>query len=151
MKKYFFILAVSFFLTATAFLSCQKDSVPPQKTKTENISSSSQKFSSATASGTDISSNPQIACIKDDVITFQANGNGNVNEGLNVCSPTTAGNFTWAFQNNETELMMSAGLFPAGSGLFNIVTLNETTLVVSQNVFFPPSPTAILVVATYIH
>ena len=65
--------------------------------------------------------------------------------------PTTAGNFTWAFQNNETELMMSAGLFPAGSGLFNIVTLNETTLVVSQNVFFPPSPTAILVVATYIH
>ncbi len=120
-------------------------------TKSENLSRSSWKFSSATAGGTDISNNPQIACIKDDAVTFQANGSGNVTEGSNICNPTTAGNFTWTLQNNETQLVMSIGLFPGGSGTFTIVSLSETTLVVSQDVFIPPSPTSILVTATYIH
>ena len=152
MKKYFFTLSAFVFLMSIVIVSCKKeDNTPPPKTKTENISSNSWKFSSAVAAGSDISNNPSISCIKDDAVTFQSNGNGTVTEGLIVCNPTTAGNFTWSFQNNETQLMMSAGLFPGGSGLFNLVSLNETTLVVSQDVIIPPSTTSILVTATYVH
>lgn len=143
----FAILLVLFF----GLSSCKKNG-QDAPTKSENLTRSSWKFSSATAGGIDISNNPDISCIKDDVVTFQVNGNGNVNEGANVCNPTTAGNFTWTLQNNETQLVMSSGLFPAGSGTFTIVSLSETTLVISQNVFIPPSSsTSVLVTATYTH
>jgi hypothetical protein len=84
-------------------------------------------------------------------VTFSANGSGTVTEGTVVCNPTTAGNITWNFQDSETKLMMSSGLFPAGSGLFTIVTLNETTLTLSQDVTIPPSPIPVPVSATYVH
>jgi hypothetical protein len=133
-----------------AFASCGKEIEPPP-TNTELITSASWKFQSATAGGTDISNNTAITCIKDDVITFSAAGIGTITEGTVVCSPTTAASFTWSFQNTETTLNMSHGLFPGGSGTFNIVSLTESTLTVSQNVTIPPSTTAIPVIAVYIH
>ena len=121
-------------------LGCGKDDPPPQPTKTENVSRSPWIFLSATANGTDVSNAPQLACFKDNVITFSANGNGTINEGANVCSPTTAGPFTWSFQTNETLLVLSAALFPGGNTTFTLVSLNETNLVVSQTVTFLPPP-----------
>jgi hypothetical protein len=44
-----------------------------------------------------------------------------------VCNPTTAGNFTWVFLSSETQLQMSSGIYPAGSGLFTITALTETS------------------------
>ncbi len=150
MKKQLSLVIALMLFTFFSLSSCKKDQTTAPS-KSENISRSSWKFSSATAVGIgDISNNPAISCIKDDAITFQSNGNGTITEGSIVCSPTTAGNFTWTFENNETKLMMSAGLFPGGSGLFDLVSLNETTLVVSQNVSIPPNP-SVLVTATYIH
>ncbi|MBI5373360.1 MAG: hypothetical protein HZA79_15155 [Sphingobacteriales bacterium] len=129
---------------------CQKDSAPA-KTKTQLMTQASWKFSSASAAGTDITNNAAIACIKDDVVTFSSNGTGSITEGTIVCSPTTAGNFTWTFQNGETQLMMSSGIYPAGSGLFTITALTETSLTITQDVVIPPSPTAVPVTAVYIH
>jgi Lipocalin-like domain len=132
---------------------CDKDedNTPPPKTNTENISSASWKFQSASASGTDISSNPLLACFVDNVITFNSNLTGIIDEATVVCSPTTAGNFTWGFLASETMLQLSTALFPGGSSTFTIVTLNGTNLVLSQNVVVPPSSSPIPVTVTFRH
>lgn len=124
------------------FSSCEKgNNDPPAKSRTELISQGSWKFSSATAMGTDVSSFVDD-CYKDNILTFNASGGtGNMNESANVCSPSTAGNFTWTFQNNENELNVSASLFPGGSGVFTIVSISETTLVLAQDMTIPPYPT----------
>lgn len=145
-------------LTITAFsilsfTGCGKDDpapIPP-KTKTELISLSPWKFQSATASGLDISANPLIVCFTDNTITFSSNLTFTINEGANICIPSTAGNFTWSFQSGETQLQLSAPLFTGGSSTFTLVTLNETNLVLSQNVIIPPGVTAIPVVFTFKH
>ncbi len=150
MQKQFFtfiLLSAALIFTGTG---CQKDSAPV-KTKTELITQASWKFSSASASGTDITNHPAIACIKDDVVIFSSNGTGSITEGTVVCSPTTAGSFTWIFQSSETQLMMSSGIYPAGSGLFTITALTETSLTITQDVIIPPSSTAVPVTAVYIH
>ncbi len=106
-------------------------------------------FQSASASGMgDVSNAPQLACFKDNTLTFTSATAGNINEGTTVCSPSTAGPFTWNFTNNETELFLSGTLIPGGSGNYNIISLNATNLVVSQTVNFPPS---VLVTVTFKH
>lgn len=129
----------------------EADNTPPPKTNTENISASSWKFQSASAAGTDISSNPQLACFVDNVITFNSNLTGSIDESAVVCAPSTAGAFTWSFQASETMLQLSTALFPGGSNTFTIVTLNGTNLVLSQNVVIPPSLTPIAVTVTLKH
>ena len=131
----------SLLLFGILFSSCGKDdNDPPAKSRTELMSQQTWKFSAATAGGIDVSSNVDD-CYKDNVLTFNANGTGNMNESANVCSPSTAGNFTWTFQNNENELNASASLFPGGSGVFTIVSISETTLVLAQDMTIPPFPT----------
>src|SRR5215813_13007417 len=93
------LILVSFF-----FSNCGKDDDPPAATKTELLARSSWKFKSATeTSFGDVSSNIP-ACYKDNIIVFAANKTGSVDESTNVCSPSSAGPFTWDFQNNETKL-----------------------------------------------
>jgi hypothetical protein len=140
-------------LFATVILiSCGKEEDPPEtKTKTQLLTQSSWKFQSATASGTDITNNSAILCIKDDVITFSSNGTGTIVEGANICTPTTAGNFTWSFQSGETVVVMSSGLFPGGSGTFTVNSLTETTLTISQNVTITGFPAPVPVTAVYVH
>lgn len=149
MQKQYFTLVLIVAVFITAGTGCQKDAAP--KTKTELLTQASWKFSTASASGTDITNNAAIACIKDDVITFTSSTAGTITEGTIVCSPTTAGSFTWSFQSSETQLQMSSGIYPAGSGLFTITALTETSLTITQNVVIPPSSSAIPVSATYIH
>src|SRR2546423_4943401 len=139
MKKLLWIVPVIAITTSVFFIDCKKKK-EHIKTKTELLTQTSWKFDKATASGVDIST--QIpACMKDNVTTFVSNGTGTINESTNVCSPTTAGNFTWSFQNNETTLNLSVPLFPGGSGNFTVVTLNETNFVLSQDMVIPPLTT----------
>ena len=134
MKKIIFpILAFS----SVILFSCDKDNDPPAPSKTEHITSSSWKFDKATAGGFDVSSQVP-ACYKDNVVTFQANGNGTIAEGAVICAPPTPPTFTWSFQTNETVLALSTPLFAGGTGNFNIVTLNQTNLVVAQDMNIPP-------------
>ena len=151
MKKHIASLVTCLAVILVFLPACGKYDNPPQKTNTEKLSASSWTLFSASASGTDVTNNPYLACFKDNTVTFTANGSFTVVENAVVCNPTTAGTFTWSFQTNETVLVLSAPLFPGGSGTFNIVSLTETELVVSQNVTIPPSPTAILVVFTFHH
>ena len=153
MKKHRLFWAIMAALALVGFTGCGKDDddQPAAKTKTELLTQSSWKFQSATASGTDITNNAAILCIKDDVISFSSNGTGTVVEGVNICIPTTAGNFTWSFQTNETVIVMSAAIFPGGSGTFTINSMTETTLTISQNVTFAGFPSAVPVTAVYTH
>ncbi|MDX1955082.1 MAG: lipocalin family protein [Chitinophagaceae bacterium] len=133
---------------ALPILSCQKEGDPP-KTRTELLASGAWKLQSATANGSDVTSQVPT-CNKDNETTFQSNGTGNLLEKANVCSPSNETNFTWSFQNNETELALSAQLIPSGSGNFTIVTLTETTLVLSQASTLIPGP-PITIVGTFVH
>ena len=145
MKTIYSIAISSLMLVVLMSGNCSKDETPPTATKTEMISSSNWRFEKATANGFDISASVD-PCIKDNIITFSANGSGTIAEGAIVCSPPTASAFTWNFQTNETVLHLSTPLITGGSSDFNIVTLNQTNLVISQDMTIPPNPTATVVI-----
>jgi hypothetical protein len=65
--------------------------------------------------------------------------------------PPAPSSFTWFFQNNGTQLNLSTTLISGGSGVFDINTLNETNLVLSQNMIIPPSTTPVNVQITFVH
>lgn len=150
MNKLFTTSLITLVLVVFFTSSCKKDETPAP-TNTQLLSQSSWTLLSASASGTDVTNNALLACFKDNVITFAANGTFTINEGANICTPSTAGSFTWSFQAGETQLVLSAPLIPGGSSTFTLITLNSTSLVISQNVTIPPSPTPITVVFTFKH
>ncbi|HEY2720258.1 MAG TPA: lipocalin family protein [Chitinophagaceae bacterium] len=117
------------------FVSCKKSSGDKPKTKTDFITEASWKFDNAKVGGADYSSLIQ-ACQKDNTLVFTSNGSGTLDEGITKCNsadPQT-NPFTWSFTTNETILHISTVLFTGGSNDFTIVTLNDTQLVLSQNV-----------------
>jgi hypothetical protein len=152
MKKQLLSLTTFVAFTLLIITGCGKEDEPVVvvKTKTELITKSSWSFDKATSSGTDISGSIS-ACYKDNVVTFTSATNGTVNEGANVCSSPAPATFTWNFQSSETVLNLSAALFTGGTGNFNLITLSETSLVISQDVIIPPSSSPVNVVFYYKH
>ena len=133
---------------------CDKDDDPPPpttKTKTELITQSSWKFEKITASGLDVTDNPAFSCVKDNSVSFATNMTGNITEGTTICSPTTAGAFTWQFKTNETILYISTTLITNGNNDFKIESLTETNMVLSQTVTVPGFPAPVNVVVTLKH
>ena len=117
-----------------SFAACNKSSTVA-KTKTELITQNTWQFDKATVNGVDVSAFLQ-ACQKDNTIVFVSAGTGTLVEGPTKCSsndPQTVP-FTWNFANNETVLHVSAVLFTGGSSDFTIVTLNDTQLILSQDI-----------------
>jgi hypothetical protein len=139
-------------LAATLVLnSCKQSEDAPPPTKMDMMTRQPWFFLSASANGTDVTSNSFFDCFRDNTTTFSTSGSFTITEGTVVCSPSTAGTFTWSFQSGETQLQLSAPLFPGGSNTFTLVSLTETSMVLSQNVTIPPSPTPILVSVTFRH
>jgi hypothetical protein len=154
MKKLLFYTYLILLWLIPVFTGCNKDddNNPAPKTKTELLTQTSWKFDKATAGLYGDVTAYIDACYKDNIFTFQSSGNGNVNEAVVVCTPSTAGNFTWSFQSGETVLSVSATLLPTGSNNFNIITLNETNMVLTQNVTLPaPINQTVLVEFTLKH
>jgi hypothetical protein len=137
MKNKFIVLVIA----AIAFFGCKKDDdkSPTPPSKTTLLTQQSWKFDNAKAGAADVSASVS-ACLKDNVFAFASNSNLTVSEETNVCSPSYAGNYTWAFQTNETILHLSGSIFPGGSGDFTVVSLTETNLVVSQQMTIAPFP-----------
>lgn len=137
MRTILSVASMALLLPVLVSVSCNKkdDNTPAPKTKTLLITQSTWKFSSATVGGTNVSAFLQ-ACQKDNILTFASNGSGVLDEGPAKCNsgdPQT-NPFTWSFQNNETQLFISATLFTGGSSTFNLVSLTETELILSQNI-----------------
>jgi len=153
MKKIFSLTGWSLLSLTIIMLSCSKDgddNTPAPKTKTQLITQSTWRFSAATVGGADVSAFLQ-ACQKDNILTFASIGTGTVDEGPLKCNagdPQTSP-FTWNFLSNETQLFISTTLFTGGSSTFNIVTLSETQLIVSQNITV--SGTTQNAVVTFVH
>jgi hypothetical protein len=149
MKKHFIFLVSTFVLALFFFASCDKDdnTTTTPKTKTELLTQSNWKFKSAFVGTTDISTSLQ-ACQKDNILTFSASGNGNLDEGAAKCNTGDPQNnlFTWNFQTNETKIFISTILFTNGDKTFDLISLTETELVVSQPFIPPVGPTQIVVV-----
>ncbi len=120
--------------TTLIFSACKKEKV---KTRLELLTQTNWKFDKAVATGYGDISSQIDACYKDNNITFVSNGTGNVTEEAVVCSPSTAGAFTWQFQSNETALLISTQLFAGAGNQFTIISLSETALVLSQMVTLP--------------
>jgi hypothetical protein len=136
MKRFstYFLAAISaiFFLSAC---KKDKDQTPPPtpKTNSELITQASWKFNKAMMGSFDVSGGLQT-CQKDNILTFQANGSGSIDEGTSKCDvadPQTTP-FTWNFTNSEAVLHVSAVFFTGGNNDFNVVELTETKLVGSQ-------------------
>lgn len=118
------------------FAACKKDSNNnTPKTNTDLLVQASWIFDNATVGGSDVSSLIQ-ACQKDNTLSFAAGGTGTLDEGATKCnsSDPQSSPFTWSFATNETVLHVSATLFTGGSSDFNIITLTETQLILSQNI-----------------
>ena len=146
------VLFAALWFSTVLFSSCDKtDEAPP--TNTDYITKASWKFSSAKASGIDVTSQVP-ACFKDNTITFAINGTGTITEGALVCTPASPSTFTWVFQTNGTQqqINLSTPLITGGSGVFTIVLLNDVSLVVSQSMTIPSIPTGpVTVELTFTH
>src|SRR6266540_6292224 len=107
--KQFKSIALVLLLISLSLAACEKSSTSA-KTKTELITQSSWKFDNASAAGFGDISSFIPDCFKDNTIVFVSGGTGSISEEANICSPSSAGNFTWEFQNNETVLHLSTAL-----------------------------------------
>ena len=114
--------------------ACKKSSTHV-KTNTDFITQASWTFDNAKVNGADVSLFIQ-PCQKDNVLTFSSNGTGTLDEGPTKCnsSDPQTDPFNWNFASNETVLHVSTVLFTGGSSDFTIVTLNDTQLVLSQDI-----------------
>jgi hypothetical protein len=135
MKKYLFFVPASLFALAFLFSACNKDDTPAnQKSKEELIAQGSWKFKSASNNG--VAYNGFAACQTDNVLDFNSNGSGVVDEGSTKCSagdPQTIP-FTWSLLNNKTEMQLSVPLFTDSGTTLTLVSVSETQLVVSVGV-----------------
>jgi len=150
MKKQLNFLLLSILFSSTVLISCKKDDDPDEKTNTELITAGTWRFGAAFIGTADVSSGLQT-CQKDNTMVFAAAGTGTLDEGPTKCNsadPQTVP-FTWSFSSNETILNVSATLFTGGSNTFNVVTINESQLVLSQTVTISGTPQNVTV--TFLH
>jgi hypothetical protein len=150
MKKHLSILFASALAIIVLFPACDKDDDDTPKTKTELLTTGSWKLSTATGPGGIDVAGFIAACIKDNTYTFAAAGTGNMDEAGAKCDPADpqTSSFTWNFASNETVLHVSTILLPGGNNDFNVVSISESNLVLSQTVNLG---TPLLVTATLVH
>lgn len=139
-------------------IGCSKDDddpPPQQTTKTELLVKATWKLEKAEAAGFGDVTNQLEDCMKDDQITFTSTANrkgtGVADEGAVKCGAAQQTTFNWTLNDTETTLTSDKPLFSGGSGDFTIVSLNETNLVVKQQMTFPGAPGPITVTLTLKH
>jgi len=141
----FVLIAANFFI----YSSCNKDDYTPPtpKTKTQLITQSNWKFKSATVGGSPYTF---PSCQTDNILSFSTAGTGTVDEGATKCNAgdPQINNFTWVFQNSETEILLSAPLFPNGSNTVTVNSITETELILTIPVTIGPT---IMVQVTFQH
>ena len=144
MRNKFFILAIFSFV----FFSCDKDDSSSPGTTTSNttiLAQQSWKFNNAGLDpnkdgtiDTDVSSQV-LACLKDNSVTFAANGSGTVDEGATKCNtadPQTLP-FTWSFASNETLININGNAIAGKGGQYKVVALTSTQFSLSKDTTVP--------------
>lgn len=160
MKKQILSITALIVIMLVALVSCKKSDTQQQKTNTELVSQSAWKYDTAAIDGdnngtaeTSLPAGTLDPCETDNLIIFNANGNGTIDEGATKCDiadPQTLP-FTWTFQDNETTLTFSSVVFAGLTGDFKIITLNGTQLVLSKVVSLTGIPIPVTVIITFKH
>jgi len=131
------IILINLFLVCLFSVACKKEKSSKPPTRTEIITSKAWKYDKATIAGQDAGG--QIpSCYKDNLFTFKIDKTGTIDESTDVCTPSTAGNFTWRFSSNEDSLILSMPLVAGLSGSFKIDSLGANIMKLSQTVNLPP-------------
>ncbi|MEJ7737740.1 MAG: hypothetical protein WKF97_09965 [Chitinophagaceae bacterium] len=150
------VLILSAFLVLTA---CKPDP-PSTKTKTDLITAAPWKFSQA---GIDQNGDGTIdfplpgallqACATDNILTFNKDQSGTVDEGATKCSTTTPQMvpFNWKFLSNETELDFSTTIFAGLGGTVKLVQLTEEKMAISKPVPITGFPIPVVVTVILVH
>lgn len=144
------------------FTACGKKNPVAEVTKTVLITASAWKYDNAgidiNGDGTSDSPLPAAfdvpACSKDNLITFNSDKTGKVDEGATKCNATDPQTrpFTWEFVNNETEISSSTAVFPGLEGSFKVLELTATKFRVSKQVTLPgPIPIPVTVIVSLKH
>lgn len=147
----FRLTSIIFSMLAVIVLTgCGKDEGGTGKSRTDLLCQAAWKFNAAFSGSTDVSAD-LASCEKDNIIKFNAVGNGTADEGLTKCNaadPQTPP-FTWTFQAGETEISTNRILYSGGVNIFRITTLNESQLIVSQTMVIAGAPKTITL--TFVH
>ena len=143
MRNKFIFLSIA----TLAFFGCKKDDSDPAPTtsKTTLLAQQSWTFNNAGLDpnkdgtiDTDISS--QIsACLKDNILSFSANGNGSMDEGATKCNSTDAQivPFTWNFASNETLININGNAIAGKGGQYKVVAITNTQMSLSKDTTLP--------------
>jgi len=142
MKNLYLILLLGF---SCSLFSCKDDDPtpppsPPQSTIPTTASSrllvnKSWKLASFTKSGKPENLVTELpACQKDNFYIFSQTAQLRVDEGRATCIPSTAGQSTWAFKDNEKVLNMSVPNLDAYglAGDFDVDSLGASVLVLTK-------------------
>ncbi len=139
-------------------IGCSKDDddpTPPQTTKTELLVKGPWLLLKAEAAGIGDVTDQLEDCMKDNILTFTSTANrqgtGIADEGALKCYATQQTAFTWTLDAAETTLTSDKPLFTGGSLDFTVVSLNETNLVVKQQMTIPGAPMPFMVTLTLKH
>jgi hypothetical protein len=151
------LLVVKFLAFTFIILSaCSKDSDP---SNTELITRATWKYKNA---GVDLNSDGVIDtnippgylmdCDKDNLITFESDGTGVLDEGAIKCDPANpqTSDFSWSFKNNETIINFPTAVFSGLSGDLTIIKLTETEFnVYKEGNIGGPTPVRIVLELTH--
>ncbi len=138
------------------FGSCKKDSEdePTSVSKTGLLTSSGWVISSGTMTwfGQTISITDSMdPCEKDDIMNFKSDKTILYDAGALKCDPSepqTENGGSWAFENNETELVVNEG---GDITSFDIVTLSSTTLKITAAEYDSTFMTDIIITVEFKH
>jgi hypothetical protein len=140
-KLFSFILIAAIIMTA-GFSGCKKDETPAPPTSSDLMAKAPWKLSKVLSGGIDVSG-LVTACIKDNLLQFNiatpAN-TGTVDEGATKCNAADAqvSNFTWVLDPafNLVTISGNAAILPGAANTFTLVSVNDTEMVITQNVVF---------------
>ncbi len=152
MRNKFFLLAIFSFV----FFSCKKDDSSSPGTTTSNttiLAQQSWKFNNA---GLDPNKDGTIdtdvsgfvsACLKDNTVSFAANGSGTSDEGLTKCNSADPQSipFTWSFASNETLININGNAVAGKGGQYKIVSLTNTNFSLSKDTVYLGTSTTFIV------
>jgi ABC-type oligopeptide transport system substrate-binding subunit len=143
MKKNYSMFLALVLIAAITVSGCKKSS---SKSKTQYLTQGTWKIDDA---GLDAARNGTVQfsqldeCMEDNVITINANGNGSVSEGADVCDGEEAtSTFTWAFSGDEKTVTIGIDAI----GEVKIYSLNDTEMKVYKETELAGQPVWALII-----
>lgn len=120
---------LTFLFFGTVLLSCKKEEVRQTVDKKELLSNKWAVSDVKNAEGISVINLPvpKIVCLKDNIFTLNVDNSYAIEEGEEICDPSSAGTGTWNLSTDEKTLQFnpSVGDEPL---IFDLLEVTSTTL-----------------------